>query len=148
MRAHLCLTLCNPMDCSPPGFSVHGDSPDKSTVVCCHALLQGVFPTQGFILGLLHCKWVLYRLSHQGSPRWSLSEDCFQGLLDWPQSQCRPCCLLHLVSVSGTASHRPQSANKEMKEDTASTRIPGAVFTLPKNLDPGQFQRPTSQKGH
>ena len=25
----LCLTLCNPMDCSPPGSSVHGDSPGK-----------------------------------------------------------------------------------------------------------------------
>ena len=24
-------TLCDPMDCSPPGFSVHGDSPDKNT---------------------------------------------------------------------------------------------------------------------
>ena len=36
-----CLTLCNPMDCSPPGFSVHGDSPGKNTGVGCHALLQG-----------------------------------------------------------------------------------------------------------
>ena len=26
-----CLTLCNPMDCSLPGFSVHGDSPGKNT---------------------------------------------------------------------------------------------------------------------
>ena len=36
-----CLTLCNPMDCSPPGSSVHGDSPGKNTGVGCHALLQG-----------------------------------------------------------------------------------------------------------
>ena len=42
-----CLTLCDPMDCSPPGFSVHGDSPGKNTGVRCHALLQGIFPTQG-----------------------------------------------------------------------------------------------------
>ena len=26
---HLCLTLCDPMDCSPPGPSVHGDSPAR-----------------------------------------------------------------------------------------------------------------------
>ena len=26
-----CLTLCDPMDCSPPGSSVHGDSPGKNT---------------------------------------------------------------------------------------------------------------------
>ena len=34
------------MDCSPPGSSVHGDSPGKSTGVGCHALLQGIFPTR------------------------------------------------------------------------------------------------------
>ena len=31
--------------------------------------LQGIFPTQGLNPGLLHCRWTLYRLSHQGSPR-------------------------------------------------------------------------------
>ena len=36
-----CLTLCDPMDYSPPGSSVHGDSPGKNTGVGCHALLQG-----------------------------------------------------------------------------------------------------------
>ena len=55
--------------CSPPGSSVHGDSPDKSTVVGCHALLQGIFPTPGSSPGLLHCRWILYRLNHQRSPR-------------------------------------------------------------------------------
>ena len=35
------------MDCSPSGFSVHGDSPGKNTGVGCHALLQGIFLTQG-----------------------------------------------------------------------------------------------------
>ena len=34
-----------PMDCSPPGLSVHGDSPGKNTGVGA-ALLQGIFPTQ------------------------------------------------------------------------------------------------------
>ena len=34
-----CLTLCDPMDCSLPGSSVHGDSPGKNTGVGCHALL-------------------------------------------------------------------------------------------------------------
>ena len=40
-----CPTLCDPMDCSPPGSSVH--SPGKNTGVGCHALLQRIFPTQG-----------------------------------------------------------------------------------------------------
>ena len=63
-----CLTLCDPMNCSLPGFSVHGDSPGKNTGVGCHALLQGVFLTQGSNLGLLHCRWILYALSHLRSP--------------------------------------------------------------------------------
>ena len=36
-----CLTLCDPMDCSPPGSSVHGGSPGKNTGVGCHALSRG-----------------------------------------------------------------------------------------------------------
>ena len=36
-----CPALCDSMDYSPPGSSVHGDSPGKDTVVGCHALLQG-----------------------------------------------------------------------------------------------------------
>ena len=39
--------LCDPMDCSPPGSSVHGGSPGKNTGVGCCALLQGIFPMQG-----------------------------------------------------------------------------------------------------
>ena len=62
-------TLCKLMDCSPPGSSVHGDSPPKNTGVGCHALLQGIFSTQGSDPGLSHCKQILYQLSHQGSPR-------------------------------------------------------------------------------
>ena len=34
------------MDCSPPGSSIRGDTPGKNTGVGCHALLQGIFPTQ------------------------------------------------------------------------------------------------------
>ena len=52
------LTLCYPMDCSPPGFSVLGilyqwNSPGKNTGVDCHALLQGNFSTQKLNLRLL-----------------------------------------------------------------------------------------------
>ena len=45
--------ICNPVDYSPPGSSVHGDSPGKNTGVGCHALLQGIFLTQGLHLHLL-----------------------------------------------------------------------------------------------
>ena len=63
----LCSTFWDPVDCSPPGFSVDGGSPGKNAGVGCHALFQGIFPTQGLNLGLPHCRWILYHLSHQGS---------------------------------------------------------------------------------
>ena len=53
------------MDCSPPGYCVHGILPAGG--VGCYLLLQGVFQTQGLNLGLLHCRHILYHLSHQGN---------------------------------------------------------------------------------
>ena len=67
--AQSCLTLCDPMNYSPPGSSVHWDYPCKNTGVGHHALLQGIFPTQGSKLGLLHWRWIFYHLSRQGSLR-------------------------------------------------------------------------------
>ena len=64
-----CPTLCNLMDCSPPSYSVHGDSAGKNTGVGCHDLLQGIFPTQGLNPGIPHCRLIFYCLSHQESPQ-------------------------------------------------------------------------------
>ena len=47
-------TLCDPMDCGPPGSSVYGDSPGKNTRVGSHALLQGIFWTYGTNPGVPH----------------------------------------------------------------------------------------------
>ena len=90
---------CDPMDCSPPGSSVHGifqarilkwsevkvaqlcptlrphelyspwNSPGQNTGMGSCSLLQGIFPTQGLSPGLSHCRQILYQLSHQGSLR-------------------------------------------------------------------------------
>ena len=65
--AQSCPTLCNPVDCSPSGSSVHGDTPGKNIRVGCPP--PGIFPTQGLNPGLSHCRWIFYCLSHQGSPR-------------------------------------------------------------------------------
>ena len=62
--AQLCPTLCDPMDCSLPGSSVHWIF-HSSTGMDCHFLLHGIFPTQGSNPGLLHCRQTLYCLSHQ-----------------------------------------------------------------------------------
>ena len=64
-----------PVDCSSPGSSVHGILQARVLEWVATPSLGGVgggvFPTQGSSLGLLHCRQILYLLSHQGSP-WSL----------------------------------------------------------------------------
>ena len=61
-----CLTLCDPMD-----YTVHGILQARILGVSSLSLLQGIFPTQESNWGLLHCRWILYRLSDKRSPRWS-----------------------------------------------------------------------------
>ena len=56
----LCLTVCDPTDWNSPG---------PSTGVGSRSLLQGIFLTQESNWGLLHCRQILYQLSHKGSPR-------------------------------------------------------------------------------
>ena len=60
------LTLCDHMDCSPPGSSVHGILQARITGVGCHALLQGIFLTQGSNPCLLHWQVGSLPLSHLG----------------------------------------------------------------------------------
>ena len=77
-----CPTLCNPVDCSLPGSSVIGDYPGKNTRVGRHALLQGIFPTQGLKPGLPHYRWILYCLSHQGNTELDTTEATYDITTD------------------------------------------------------------------
>ena len=58
-----CVWLCN------PGLYSPWNSPHQNTGVGSLSLLQGIFPTQKLNPGLPHCRQILYKLSHQGSPR-------------------------------------------------------------------------------
>ena len=94
MLSQSCLTLCDPMDCNPPGFSVHGESPGKNIGMGFHALLQGIFPTQGSNSGLPHCRWILNHLSHQGGPKileWGAYP--FSRGTSWPRNRARVSCI-------------------------------------------------------
>ena len=62
-----------PTHCGPHGLYSLWNSPGKNPGVHRLFLLQGIFPTQGLNPGLLHCRWVLYQLSHKGS----------LGILEW-----------------------------------------------------------------
>ena len=93
--AQSCLTLCD------PGSSVHGirrgptrllcpwNSPGKNPGVGCHSLLQRIFPTQA--LCLLHCRWILYRLSHQGS--------CLSNMFSLSQVYILPASIIYITTL-------------------------------------------------
>ena len=63
-----CLTVCDPMDCSPPSSFVHRIFEAKVLHLGCYSLLLQIFPTQGSSPDPLHCRQILYHLSHQGCP--------------------------------------------------------------------------------
>jgi len=62
LAAQLCPTLCDSLELS--SLLCPWNSPGKNTGVGSHSLFQGIFPTQGSNPGLLHCRQILYHLSH------------------------------------------------------------------------------------
>ena len=66
--AKLCLALCNPMDCSPPGFSVHGILQARILEWVAISFFRGIFLTQGSNPRLLHWQVGSLPLSRHGSP--------------------------------------------------------------------------------
>ena len=71
LASQSCPAFCDPMDytllpSTSPRLLCLQNSPDKNTGVGHHALLQRLFPTQGSNPSLLHCRQILYCLSHQG----------------------------------------------------------------------------------
>ena len=64
--------------CLTHGLYTPWNSPGQNTGVGSLSLLQGIFPTLGLNPGLRHCRWILYQLSHQGSPR----------ILEWVAYPC------------------------------------------------------------
>ena len=74
-------TLCNPMDCNPPGSSVHGIFQAR-ILEYCHSLLQEIFLTQGLnshLLSLLHWQAHFLPLSFLGNPRPGVTMQIPQG---------------------------------------------------------------------
>ena len=61
-----CVTLQDPMDCSPPGSCVLGIFQARILEWVAISFSRGILPTQGSNSGLLHCRQILYQLSHQG----------------------------------------------------------------------------------
>ena len=66
--AKSCLILCDPMDCSSPGSSVHGILQARILEWVAIAF-SGDLSDKGSNPALLHCRQILYHLRHQGNPR-------------------------------------------------------------------------------
>ena len=70
------------------------NSPGQNTGAGSLSLLQGIFPTQGSNPGLPHCGWILYLLSHKGSPRILEWVACpFSSESFWPRDRTRVSCI-------------------------------------------------------
>ena len=79
-----CSTLCDPMDCSPPGSSVHGILQARILEWVAMPSSRGVFPTQGLsscLLCLLHCRQIIYH--------WATREDLC--ILHYKFKKCKKC---------------------------------------------------------
>ena len=83
----LCLTLW------PHGLQSPWNSPGWNTGVGSLSLLQGPFPTQGLNPGVPHCRWILYQLSHQGSPRMLECVACPFSGCSQPRNRTRVSCI-------------------------------------------------------
>ena len=67
--AQLCPTLWDPMDCSPLGSSVHGILQARILEWVAIPFYRGFLLTKGTNPDHLHCRQILYCLSHQGSSK-------------------------------------------------------------------------------
>ena len=88
------------------------NSPGQNTGVGSCSLLQGIFPTEGSNPGFLHCRWILYQLSQQGSPRmleWGAYPFSSGSSLPWNQ----------------TLPYPRMQGSPALQEDSLPTELPG-----------------------
>ena len=74
---------------------------------CCHFLFQGIFLTQGSNPSLLHCRQILYHLSHQGSHLIFRHCRCYTTSTVLPKAM-KPSCLPNTTHPKGLTSHREE----------------------------------------
>ena len=94
----------------PRGLYSSWNSPGQNTEVGSLSPLQGIFPTQGSNLGLLHCMWILYHLSHKGSPRMT-GEGSLSLLQRIFPTRGLNSCLLHCRHILYHLSHEANAVS-------------------------------------
>ena len=77
-----------------PGLYIPWNSPGQNIEEGSLSLVQRISPTQGLNPGLRHCRWILYQLSHKGSPRiLECVADTFSIRSSWPRNQIWVSCI-------------------------------------------------------
>ena len=93
------------------------------------SLLQGIFPTQGLNPGLRHCRWILYCLSHQGSP-WTLEwvVYSFSRGSSWPRNRTRVSCIADGFFTSWTTREAQCFSNPCLSFSTSHEYLLLSIF--------------------
>ena len=119
------------------------------------SLLQGIFPTQGSNPGLPHCRWILYQLSHKGSPKileWAA--DPFSSGSSWPRNWTGVSWIAgrfftkwaRLRKALNLAYHNQINFSKVLLDQDASLFRNLSSSTRPSNPSTVQFQRAFPKK--
>ena len=131
----------------PHGLCSPWNSPGQNAGVGSLSLLQGISPTQGANPGLPHCRWILYQLSHQGSPvgsckKWRKAFQWYKGpAILWLQQRSAtarpPLFLLWLADVSWSSLHLTLMTIPELRH------LLSIFCTLNSRIlwSPGQLQK-------
>ena len=141
--------LCHPMDCSPPGSSVHGDSPGKNTGVGCLALLPGIFLIQGSnssLSHLLHWQAGSSPLAPPGKPILAGIPSTLCGRAGWEHSEwvCPPLKGAEELAQSRAGLHLSQVASPENSGPLSAQ--PQALAGLPAHCPASHTPSPHSRK--
>ena len=117
--AQSCLTLCDPMDCSPQGSFVHRILQARILEWVAVPFSSGSSqPTDQTHPGLPHCRWILYQLRHQGSPRileWVAYP--FSRGLSQPRNQTRVSWIAGGLFTSWDTRESPQGNRLAERQD-------------------------------
>ena len=106
----MCQIICDPMDCSPPGFSVHGILQAETLQRIAVAFSRGIFQAQGLnpcFPCLLYCRWILYSSAIGEAPHSPPAFDHFS--LNKLNASLPWCLLPAIISAQNTCSSFPAS---------------------------------------
>ena len=139
--AQSCLILCNPIDFSLPGSSVHGIfQAGKGTGVGCYFLLQGIFPSQESNPSFPYCRQTLYPLSHKGSPtKWKVTfKNCikklYQGFPDSSVGKESACNAGDPSSIPGSGKSPGEGIGYPLQYSVLENSMDCIVYGVAKSL--------------